>query len=758
MKELLKLLCFLLLLTSVSAAAQDKYRVDSLITELGHETVDSLRCRIMLEISEAYKTTDTSISLSYLRQIKSFGADLRDKSYLGHAYEIEGDINVHFGQYDEAVLAYDRAMALYNEAQNNIAYYECMKKKGNVYLFQGNYTQAMNYYETALDYYRRNNIAEGASKCLNNIGIIYKNQGKYVEALRVYNESIAIIDAEKVPMQVAQGYINMGNVFVYLGTYEQALDYFERSREIAEKEGSIQNLALILINSGVVLNKCNNFQKAAEYYHRALDMFRSIDDRIQVSNCLINIGTNLSSMGNHSEGLEYVKQGMEMKVELGDRKAISNCLIHMAEIHTKMEEYERASELLAEAIPVKEELGDMEALARCYLGLAQISFEDGDYKKAGDLSDRALKTAAELGSLEHLATGYAIKRDIALALNNYRAAYDFESMHNLYHDSVLNEANSKAAMEMEFRHRSRALENENNNLKIQSELSAQLMKKKNALMRSFAGMAILLAALLILGVYFFRRMRLSSMKLEEKNLVITRQNMELDNMNRTKDRMMSIIAHDLRGTMGNQITAIDVLHRVEISGNKDFDRKKLMSNLKNSASYSLELLENLLHWSRLEENSNHFHPDRINLSYIMAGCVALFDETAMMKKLEVKSEIAGDIEINGDRIMLEVIFRNLLSNAIKFSETGGRITVSAQDESSHILVKIADNGVGMTKERIDKILNNGGFTSRGTANEKGAGIGMTLVREFTAIHKGTLLITSEPGAGTSISLSFPATI
>ena len=117
MKEIVKLVYFLLLLNSVSVAAQDKFHMDSLVTELGNETVDSLRCRMMLEIAEAYKTSDTSISLSYLRQIKSFGADLRDKSYLGNAYALEGDINVHFGQYDEAVLAYDRAMALYNEAE-----------------------------------------------------------------------------------------------------------------------------------------------------------------------------------------------------------------------------------------------------------------------------------------------------------------------------------------------------------------------------------------------------------------------------------------------------------------------------------------------------------------------------------------------------------------------------------------------------------------------------------------------------------------
>lgn len=755
MKDFMKLLLFLLLLIPVKTAAQDKYRIDSLITELQLELSDSLRCRMMLEIADAYKTSDTSISIEYLNRVKSIGAEMRDKKYLGRCFEIEGEMKAYFGHYDEAIFDYDRAMALYNEADSDAAYYETMKKKGNVYLFKGNYSQAMNYYETSLDYYRRNNMHAGASRCLNNMGIIFKNQGKYADALRVYEESINILDPEKDLMQIAKGYINMGNVFVYLGTYEQALEYFEKAREIAEQEGGIHSIALCLVNSGVVLNKCSNYMKAQDYYNRALELGRSIDDPIMVSNCLINIGTNYSSMGQQEKGLEFVERGMDMKIELGDRKAISNCLIHMAEIHTLMMEYDRATALFMKAIPVKEELGDAEALTRCYLGLAAISYDLADYKRASQMSDQALASAAMIKSLEHLSTGYGIKRDIALAGEDYRSAYHYENLLNIYHDSLMDQATSKAAMEMEFRHRSRALEKENQNLKIQSELSEQLMKKKNALMHSVAGIAILLAALLILGAYFLRRLRLSSLKLEEKNLVITRQNMELDHMNSNKDRMMSIIAHDLRGTMGNQITAIDVLHRIEASGQKDFDRKKLMGNLKNSASYSLELLENLLHWSRIEENTSHFQPEEVNLNMIVAGCIALFDETALIKKLSVHKKIEDGTKIMGDRIMLEAIIRNLLTNAIKFSEPGGEISISVLNKEETILVEVADNGVGMTKEQIDKVLYNGGFTTRGTANEKGAGIGMTLIREFTAIHKGTLDIFSEPGEGTKVRLSFP---
>jgi len=755
MKEFKKLLLFALLLTTVTAVAQDKFYIDSLVTELENEMIDSARCRMMLEIAEAYKTSDTTISLEYLRRVKSLGRELDDKSYLGRCFKIEGELNAHFGLYHDAIIDFDRALAFYNEADNDIAYYETMKDKGNVYLFQGNYPQALNYYETALDYYRRNNMAEGASRCLNNMGIIFKNQGNYAEALRVYDESINIIDPENDPMQIAKGYINMGNVFVYLGTYERALEHFEKARVIAEKEGSVPDIALCLTNLGVVQNKCGNFKKAHDYYNRALDLGRSVKDPILVSNCLINIGTNYASMGNYKEGLQYVERGRDMKVELGDRRAISNCLIYLAEIYSMMKEYDRATELFMEAIPVKEELGDVEALTRCYLGLATISYDLGNFSRANQMTDQALKTAAEIKSLEHLTTGYGIKRDIALASGDYHSAFENEKLRNLYSDSMMDETTSKAAMEMEFRHRSNTLEKENNNLKIQSELAGQLMKKKNALVQSIAGIATLLAAMVILGGYFLRRLRHSSLKLEEKNLVITRQNMELDTMNRTKDRMMSIIAHDLRGTMGNQITAIDVLQRVEASGQRDFDRKKLMRNLKNSASYSLELLENLLHWSRLEENSNYFHPQEISMNMIIAGCLALFDETTLIKNISIEKRMEDGIMIKADRIMIEAIIRNLLSNAIKFSEPGGSISISAIKENETIKVEVADKGVGMTKEQIEKVLHDGGFTSRGTANEKGAGIGMTLIREFTAIHKGELVITSQPGIGTTVSLTFP---
>ncbi len=140
---------------------------------------------------------------------------------------------------------------------------------------------------------------------------------------------------------------------------------------------------------------------------------------------------------------------------------------------------------------------------------------------------------------------------------------------------------------------------------------------------------------------------------------------------------------------------------------------------------------------------------------IVNGCVSLFDETARHKGVTVEVGIDDTLRIHADRIMIEAIIRNLLSNAIKFSESESVISISAMEKDETIEVEVSDSGIGMTPDQITKVMTNGGYTKRGTANEKGAGIGMTLVREFTAIHKGELSINSKLGDGTRIVVTFP---
>ncbi|MCD4711061.1 MAG: tetratricopeptide repeat protein [Bacteroidales bacterium] len=749
-------LCILILvLFSILLPATDQHRRDSLKAQIEEDIADSTRMRLLFDLAEEVGASDTLLTFSYLERGEAIAETLNDIKGLGRYYKILGKVNSRCGSYKKAILHYDRALAYFNETDDHVNFFETIKEKGNVYLFQSEHTLAMNHYQTALDYYRRNNMVIGISRCLNNMGIIHKNRGDYVEALSVYQESVVYLDSVQDALDISQAFINMGNLFVLLGGYERAMEYFGKALEIAERKNAQRTISLCLSNSGVIQNKIGNYDEALNLYQRSLKVSRSHNDPVQESNCLINIGTNYADMGEPEKGLEYVQQGMEIKIELEDERIISNCYIHMAVIHTMIEEYEKAIELLNRAIPHKEKLEDPDGLIRCYLGLGTIAVDQERYGEAERMADMALEIAREIHAMEYMADGYLIKREIAVKRDDYRSAYQYAMQHRIYSDSLMYEATSKAAMEMEFRTRSKVLQQENENLRIQSNLDQLLVRRKTLIFRT----SLVIVSVLVLGLihvlYFMRRHKKTSLKLEEKNLVITKQNLKLDQVNKTKDRMMSIIAHDLRGPIGNQLTAVEVLNRIEGDENVEIDRKRLLSNLKNSASYSLELLENLLHWSRLDKGASNYHPEEVKLNTLVNNCLSLYSESAISKKLEFIEEINGVITCYADRIMMETIYRNLISNAIKFSNPGGTITIGLSNVDGMTHFRVSDQGIGITEEEARKITLNGGVTRRGTANEKGAGMGLTLVREFTKLHNGTLSITSEPNKGSTFEVVIP---
>ena len=753
---LLRTLClFMLLLFSTQLAASDPQKVDSLKAQIEGDIADSTRSRLLFDLAEELGSSDTLLAFSNLERGKVIVESLNDVQGLGRYYKVLGKIKTRCGLYDQAILYYDRALAYFSEADDQLSFFETIKEKGNVHLFRSEYSQAMNHYELALDYYRKNNNLIGISRCLNNMGIIHKNRGNYVEALSAYQESVVYLDSVRNARDISQAYINMGNLFVMLGGYERALEYFDKALEISERNNYLHNISLTLSNSGVIQNKVGNYREAHNLYQRSLEVSQSLNDPVQISNCLINIGTNYADMGEPETGLEYVQEGMAIKIELGDDRTISNCYIHLADIYSIMEDYEKANELFNRAIPIKEQLDEPDGLIRCYLGLGSGALEQGSYEEAVRMTDMALEIAQKIRAMEYIVESYRIKKEISFNGGDYRSAYQFVMQQHLYKDSLMDEATAKAAMEMEFRTRSRVLQQENENLRIQSNLDQLLVRKRTMIFHSSLVIVSVLILALILVLYFMRRLKSSSLKLEEKNLVITRQNLKLDQLNKTKDRMMSIIAHDLRGTIGNQLTAVEVLNRIEGDDKVEIDRKRLLGNLKNSASYSLELLENLLHWSRLEEGASNYHPEEVKLNTLVSNCLSLYSESAKSKELTMHIDILGGITAHCDKIMMETIYRNLISNAIKFSNPEGSITIGLSNTKGVIRFWVADQGIGMSEEELRKVTRNGGNTRRGTANEKGAGMGLTLVKEFTKIHGGELLITSKANEGSTFEVIVP---
>jgi signal transduction histidine kinase len=251
--------------------------------------------------------------------------------------------------------------------------------------------------------------------------------------------------------------------------------------------------------------------------------------------------------------------------------------------------------------------------------------------------------------------------------------------------------------------------------------------------------------------------------LENKNLELEKLNVELKNseqglkeLNNSKDKFFSILAHDLKNPFASIIGLSEFLNDEMDSLTKD-ETKKIVRSITHSSKRVHKLLENLLKWSLLQTGRIKFYPVAFNLSNLISETAELFVQTAEAKKITIIAEFNHSTLVFADVNMIETAIRNLISNAIKFTDTNGRILIRTVQQNKFVRVDIIDNGIGISEQDIDKIFRIEEHTTiLGTGNEKGTGIGLVLSKEFVERNGGKIWFSSELGEGTQFNITIPA--
>jgi PAS domain S-box-containing protein len=214
----------------------------------------------------------------------------------------------------------------------------------------------------------------------------------------------------------------------------------------------------------------------------------------------------------------------------------------------------------------------------------------------------------------------------------------------------------------------------------------------------------------------------------------------------SQQKLFSIIAHDLRGPLGN---FVQILEMITNGRNLEEDMKNMfLEELKTASGSTYSLLENLLNWSTSQTNTIKIEPERLNISKILNENVEMMRVSALRKYINMSIDADEALNAVCDINSINLVIRNLLSNAIKFTNRNGEIKVSAKDSGENIFVEISDNGIGMEKNTIDKLFKLGGFRSTfGTEREKGTGIGLLLCKDFIERNGGEIHVESKPGEG-----------
>jgi PAS domain S-box-containing protein len=230
---------------------------------------------------------------------------------------------------------------------------------------------------------------------------------------------------------------------------------------------------------------------------------------------------------------------------------------------------------------------------------------------------------------------------------------------------------------------------------------------------------------------------------------------KLRELNAIKDKFFSIIAHDLRGPFNGLFGLLDMIREDfdEISADEIKENLETMNDILRNL---FQLLEDLLEWGRIQRNVFDFSPTNENISQTIKNVVDLYSINAKNKGVNLILDIPAKLFVEFDKKMISTVVRNLLTNAIKFTEPRGTIKISARDEANQIIISVEDTGVGISNNNLHRLFNlTEYFSTKGTNNESGTGLGLILCKEFIEKHKGKMTVETELKKGSIFSFSIP---
>lgn len=265
-----------------------------------------------------------------------------------------------------------------------------------------------------------------------------------------------------------------------------------------------------------------------------------------------------------------------------------------------------------------------------------------------------------------------------------------------------------------------------------------------------------------------RDILLNNTTLQEKNIIITEQadkmkidacrlqiqTEELKELNATKNKMFSIISHDLKAPL---YAIRNIFKNVQEKNMSISELKQAVPDIQEDMNYVVGLMDNLLQWAKAQMETNALFPQEVDIKQSIQEAIHQLHLQAKAKQISIIEEVPSSYFTHVDKDMVSVIIRNLLSNAIKFTPEKGSITIGITDHSSFIEVFVIDKGSGISNEALQKINSKTFFTTSGTSSETGTGLGLMLCKEFLERNGSNLHIESKPGIGSTFSFSLKKT-
>ena len=741
-KNFRSFLTLILLLASITvSAAYVPYSAtyNSVAYNLANFKVDSLKSLLASSLSDKDNPTD-AITINRINQLAKEFAD------------INPDSTIYYGK-----MAISKSMAI--RYKRGVA--DGMLTLANIYSQKGQYDLAQKNFVGAKLLYINLKDDKSLSDFYIFYGRMYNRIANYNVAADYFNKAIAIKKKTKDEAGIAECYHHIGWVSDNIGKSSYALDNYFKSLSLDIKLHNNLAAANNYNNIGELMKNMEIYPKSMEYYKRALKIWEDQKNVQGISTAYENMGEIFMAEKKYDEAIVYLAKSLKLTKEQDDKDGLGSLYVDLGLCYSNKKQFNAALNFLNQALDISTAYKIDYNKAYAYIGFATVYNQKKDYPNAYKYALLAKALADKLGSLTNR-TNAALQFSEALGgLNRFKEAYKAQEQYNLLRDSLKSDESVQKLtsfnLESNFAEKQRLLAAQHQR---QDDLYQQKIQRQGLLSAIFFLIILGMAAILI--VYYKAKLKQQKINtiLEDKNAEVIQQKADLNDqahklndLNNLKDRLISVLAHDLRAPLSTLRGLFGLLEDDTISHDQFLT---MIPQALKKLEYTSDFLDTLLFWinSQMEnfDSSAKSFPIKDVISYEVSN----YYEQATEKGIKLTDTVSENITVAADPNSIRIVTRNLITNAIKFSRKDDTIVVSAQQrDDNYILISVKDSGVGMSEKQLNKLFKSKVDSGTGTNNESGTGMGMLFCKDLIEKCNGKIWVESVQGSGTEFFFTLP---
>jgi len=593
---------------------------------------------------------------------------------------------------EEANLYLDSAKNLATKIDYTLGIANLNKSRGALFILEGKYALALKKLGDAQFMFMELNDSTQLAKTYLLLGNIYTISDSFKEALRYYRNAASIFEDLNDYKSLAAINNNIGGTYWRQGLLDSASLFFNKSLITYLEHGDQENLATNYINIGIIYAERKDFKKAIEYYQRSNDVFIELDKTFNQSINYLNISDAYMMMGNYEKADENIK----MSIEIAERDGYKSIL------------------------------GDE------YYTVGEIREKQGAYKEA-------------------------------LVWYKKSEAID---------DSLLNSETNSALIDLQTQQLEDIQQREIEKIEQINKGNLKAEKLKNTLLLVVLG--FILTLMLVATSYFYKRAKVArqintqnvqilnqkskiyqqAKSIADKNEALLEKNAKLEELNKEKNYIMNVVAHDLKSPL-NQIQGLVEVIRLE-EGNLNSSQQGCLANISSSSERLSKMINRILDARAIESENTGFQIEDVNLVLILHQIINNFQPLADQKSIGIRMDNLNDTPaVSGDKYHIQQVIENIVSNAIKFSPSNKNVEISLEVKENRVVLAIKDQGPGLTKED-HKILfvEYANLSAQPTGDETSTGLGLSIVKKYVDLMEGEIWCKSTFGKGATFYLAF----